>query len=687
MLNTLPRFFDAELAELCVDLLENVERLHIYPDPSGPLPKLFALMHEADGNGIISRVFFGRTLKKDSGAQSLYYIDEVVVSLMPVTTAQWLLKQNASGLIKRIAPYCRGEVRELFRPHSDGWIDAQDARSKAYVEEESLRQDARSQHISTLQGRLFAATSLNEALGILWELKEDYWPELPNVYRDCLATEVSKALLAFNLEANVRWEGTALWEPPNLRLVMKVIDRFALKIEPDEPLIFAITGLDTGIVARYHNRYPLSEAALATILRLLASPPSSQALAEIIRFLESSQIWSDEIARMLRNVASDGDDRGYLQVTSLRLLFSHSVENAFLAQIADASMNAELRSYAFNLLVDEQDRPTIERALARLTDDDLKNSDASFPDLSSLAWITRIKEDFAWNKLVELRARSLRLELPMLMGTLTEALAKIDRAKAARVIRTQLNLAPESWRIGQTRQAIEQERQARIEAAQRTPFENVLEKLRGATSINFLKLLCEGITDRPIFRSLLDQTTSTPNIIIQSVGGWSGLIGEPDPNLWLLGAKEAIMILDGDQGRYLTKRNKPESKLTKDERKRLAAFPVKLHVLERYGIENYFPQHALEKVLHIDLSAYFPVPHHTSVTEALSLSRRDLWFKFKKLIATSFGFQQPTPKRSLYSKKLNIEAARYLDLKDIEGTDLMHYVHEISNAAGRLLNE
>ena len=44
---------------------------------------------------------------------------------------------------------------------------------------------------------------------------------------------------------------------------------------------------------------------------------------------------------------------------------------------------------------------------------------------------------------------------------------------------------------------------------------------------------------------------------------------------------------------------------------------VPLEVLERYGIENYFPQKALEAVTGKNLSAYFPIPDHVAVNEYL----------------------------------------------------------------------
>jgi len=232
-------------------------------------------------------------------------------------------------------------------------------------------------------------------------------------------------------------------------------------------------------------------------------------------------------------------------------------------------------------------------------------------------------------------------------------------------------------------QAIEQERTANIEAAQRTPFDAVLVKLKGSTSINRLKVLCEGSTDEPVFRSLIEQVGSVPNILFDSVGGWGNLRAKPDPNVWLLGCKEAIMVMDGDEGRHLTKRGKPYTKIAIEERKKLSGLPIDIRILERYGIENYFPQGVFEKVLGIDLSTYFPIPDHVSVIDQLSKSRTSWKYKLRKFVAKQLGFPKPSPKEPLYSKKRNADAAADLNLQDLQGTDLFNIVHDISETAKR----
>jgi hypothetical protein len=164
-----------------------------------------------------------------------------------------------------------------------------------------------------------------------------------------------------------------------------------------------------------------------------------------------------------------------------------------------------------------------------------------------------------------------------------------------------MDVTPLNWQRWQLSQAIEQERTATIEEAQRTPFDEVIKKLKGATLLNRLKVFCEGPTDIPIFEELVGQVGEAPKIVFADVAGWPGLRNK-DPDFLLLGSSAAIVIMDGDQGRDLLKHDQPLTDLAEKQKNRLARHGIDLHVLRRYGIENYIPRHAVERVLGPDLS-------------------------------------------------------------------------------------
>jgi hypothetical protein len=289
--------------------------------------------------------------------------------------------------------------------------------------------------------------------------------------------------------------------------------------------------------------------------------------------------------------------------------------------------------------------------------------------------------------LIELRQKALRLELSRVTQLLSNTIGKINRRELVRVIRRQLNVAPAGWRRWQQRQALEEERTAGIEEAQRTPFDEVIKKLKGATSLNRLLVMCEGSTDIPVFDELLGQCGEIPEIIFGDVGGWSGLRNK-DPDFLLLGSKAVIIVMDGDEGRKLSKRTRPLTDIARNQQSRLEKYGIELRVLQRYGIENYFPQSAVERVLGIDLSGYYPVPQDVPFTEHLSRDDKGLWYRFRRWVASKLDLKMPRPRQPLYSKNRNQAVAKFISLNsDLNGTDLFEIVKSIVQRARELQQE
>jgi hypothetical protein len=112
-----------------------------------------------------------------------------------------------------------------------------------------------------------------------------------------------------------------------------------------------------------------------------------------------------------------------------------------------------------------------------------------------------------------------------------------------------------------------------------------------------VKIWVEGKTDLPVYDKLLreaGQIALADNLDV--VGGWPMLSSRP-PDRWLDGCREAVIIMDGDSGRRLNKRGKPYTTTAKNAFAAVRGLPITLHVLERYGIENYFTRDALEEAV------------------------------------------------------------------------------------------
>jgi TIR domain/Pentapeptide repeats (8 copies) len=655
-------FVDQEIAELCADLFEAVEALKIFPDRSGPLPKIFNILQEVDLQGIVARVIFERRLKnkRDPGGQ-LYFIEEELAALTTDHTAIWLIEAGARDMIRGIARYSRKKaIREILRPYSDGIIDAQDAGTKEHYAKRDREQQEQEDSRNQLIRQLLSRTTLTDALNDFFKLGKDHWPDIPTQYRRWLSTELSGLIVQLDLSHSVKWEGQTLWQPQVLLLVLQLVDRYEVEVGHGELLVYAAIGWDDGSLMRHFRRTGVSDKMAVVLEDLVENPPSSGALDSLVRFLQQSGLWTNQIGESLSALVQEQADKGYVQCNAFELLVGHGATDDWIDLIRRSAVRDDLRARAFELLVERQHRPTIERALSQLLNegDTLKSGEVPPPNDSSLAWLTRIRSGFAWNKLRKLRIKALQANLPTVVQVVTNALANVDKLRAAEVIRKQVQYAPEGWRSYQLSQAVRQELDARIEAAQRTPFDDVLRKLRGSTSLRLVKLMCEGPHDVPVFRALLAQCTDL-DVAVHFVGGWS-MLPHTEPEMILLGCHSAIVVMDGDNGRHLDSPGKPYTDIAQREERRLKEGGVDLRILERYGMENYFPRAAVESVVGKDLSAFFPIPENVPADKHLPL----------------------------YSKNVNKEVAAHISLEnDLKGTDLYNIVHEVGTAARTLASE
>jgi hypothetical protein len=686
VLNLLPKYWDEMVVERCVRIIEAIDEQKIYPDRSGIAYKLFHAIKVADSRGAVAKRFLENLLKKgQADRQRWFYVDELIADLMTPETAQWLIDNRATASIQQFAGYLRGPVRDLLRPYSNGLIDAQEENARAYAAERTEKESARKQELALLQERISTGKDFHQTLNDFYGLSESHWPELTADHKAWLAAEVSRFLVALDLEHSVVWKDDTLTIPAALPVVLKLAHRYELTIDPDTPLIFATASWDEQLVAGYYRRRGLSPLAYQLLETLLLHPQSPRALAGIVGFVRDSGLWSANVETGLIQVTRDPVSM-YCQIDALHLLAQHGVETELLEEIATRGSSENLRQLAFRFLVGQQHRPTIERALhALLTDDQaLRNGETDHPFETSLGWIAKIQSEFAIPKLIDLRGKALDLELPKVASLLTETLVKIDRPRAAQVIRRQIPRAPLGWRQAQQSIAVEQERAAKIERTQNSPFEVILAKLKGSTSIRRLKLWCEGPTDIPVFKALLAQVPYTPEILLDFVGGWP-MLQAKDPQTFQHGCYEAVVVMDGDKGRRLDKPRKPLTRLAKEQRGRFTSLPVELHVLERYGIENYFPQSSLETVVGQDLTPFFPIPDHVSVCEYLRGPKLGWWERAKRFLVSRCHLKLELGGSSLYAKRSNEQVAQLLVLdRDLPGTDLSAIIHRVAEQAKAL---
>jgi hypothetical protein len=249
------------------------------------------------------------------------------------------------------------------------------------------------------------------------------------------------------------------------------------------------------------------------------------------------------------------------------------------------------------------------------------------------------------------------LELPNLSTLVESTLASIDKKQLITLIQEQLQDTPEPWReFAQSR--MEYGRGLQFERALETTFDDVLARLMADGVAFRAKLLCEGPTDVPAYRTLLSDGI-LKTVVVQAVNGWKNVLSmQFDVGPLLDGFHHVILVLDGDRGRDWSQ---PQHPLKADAEKlivRLGQAGIQVHILERYAIENYFSREAFEAVLGCDFGAGF---------------RLDSFQPVKAQIAG-------------YDKAVNQKVVRRMKIDDFRGTDLAAIVEALAKRVTEMLS-
>ena len=120
------------------------------------------------------------------------------------------------------------------------------------------------------------------------------------------------------------------------------------------------------------------------------------------------------------------------------------------------------------------------------------------------------------------------------------------------------------------------------------------------------------------------------------------------------GCHDFAILLDGDRAYDYAR---PSLVMPPDVRSFLARLQrdgIEVKVLDRYGLENYFPCHAFETVMERDLSEHFPLDPRRPVSKQIR------------------G----------YKKNMNVDLARLTTITDLVGTDLRDFLERTGRLAG-----
>jgi energy-coupling factor transporter ATP-binding protein EcfA2 len=685
VLKSIPEYCDDEIIGLIIQVFIAMEVNHIFGG-ADVLRYLTQAVEKCGKKDEVCSALIQHLL--DAGSQPRI-LDRLTVRWMTVAHADHLVETKATELIKRLATYIPvGPVRERLSPYSEGLIEAQEEYTARYDAEQKEEENKRAERVQSLQ-QTIAQDSFVKALGAFYHLKDEIWPELPPERVAWLAEQTSARFVEMDLQNSITFgEGTSWSQPVELETLLKIVDRYALQLERDDQLVLSLRAWSAQTVSNYFLRHGFSDAAKEQFVRLVADPQQrSSVIGNSFTFLGQTAFAWETLPAMLTTIMNNPNVESYLNSNALGILIKRGIDDATLRDCLRSS-NHGVRDVAFEELIQRQDRATISRELARLISDQqtLLACEAAPPYDGPAAWITKVRSMWAWDDLKRIRRLTLRHQLPYFSETVTSALRKLNVQGLPDIIRTQLLDAPESWRQRQMSLAIECEREGQIAFAREVPFKKILELLKTSTSLITLKVFVEGRTDLPIYAKLLHDIGEHELADgLDVVGGWPNLSGRP-VDRWLDGCREAVIIMDGDVGRDLSKRKKPYTPSAKKAFEGIKGRPIQLYVLERYGIENYFTRTALEKETGRDLGAYWPLPVDCGIED--HLVEHDRWIDRHLPSFGSWLRRRGAQRRSpFYSKSMNANVASSITNADLAGTDLARILKEISekNSAAKAI--
>jgi len=632
-------------------LLANCERRRIWDQQINFRSDLLKRLNGRDPLGVVSRTVLQIILKENL---TFRFTAFAVSHLCTAETARWLVKQKPPDeLVREVASRANEDVREILRPASGGLVDAQDEARQQFQQEENERRAHEAAERKQILETIRTQVDIDRVVTAFAKSTASQWPELSEDRKVWLGANVSRLLVQADVLHRVQWLSESQVRFPSiLPVASDLAGRYGLPLDDDVVLVDILLALDPSFLIEYHRKRPLSATAVSEIERMLADPALPVgAVSHFMGFVETTRLESPAIFDSLRRIAGTAKQTDTNRNRAANVLSQSKCPIEVLLAASKEATDSQIAAILLDALTDRQHLPTIFERLNHLPtgDHQLRAFEQPFPETTELDWIGKIRAAKAWSMLAQLRHRLLRLALPRLVGVVESALAAIDRARLIDLMSEQLKGTPENWREYTKHRMAEHERELRFEQAASISIEEVLTRLADASSAYRVKLLCEGPTDMPVHKSLLD-CRGLSTVVIQSVNGWANVLSPHfDIEPYLQGFQYVVLVLDGDNGRDLSLANRPIKPEIQQVIEKLELVGVPVRVLMRYGIESYFSQTALQEVLGRALNGFPPLDETRPLSEQIG------------------G----------YNKNLNVEVIKRMTATDFDGTDLAEIFDEL----------
>jgi hypothetical protein len=202
-------------------------------------------------------------------------------------------------------------------------------------------------------------------------------------------------LVAYDLARSVAWENDNRWtHPGGLNPLLHLTDYYRLHLTNDVPIVLGLRSWPDEAISNYYRREGLSAAAQEQLANLLQTAENQNITNHVLSFLRQTGYDSPEVRALLQQLARDTTQPGQVRTEAEERLASIDPASDTLLVLA-ADQEPAVKEQAFRELVKRQHRGTIQRALATLTDDDLRNGEVPIPNSTPLDWIGKITGPFA----------------------------------------------------------------------------------------------------------------------------------------------------------------------------------------------------------------------------------------------------------------------------------------------------
>jgi hypothetical protein len=415
----------------------------------------------------------------------------------------------------------------------------------------------------------------------------------------------------------------------------------------------SLRGADEKSVVAYHTRVGLSVAAQGEFDRLFTDPSLPDgALYEFLEFLHGTVYTSLATQARLLAIANDTSKEEHMRRRAAQKFVSNASDGEL--QTLSTTVQPIIAEVFIDALIGRQHVPTIKKQISVLLANTtgLTAAEKPFPYDSEILWVSSITTKDAWELLTKLWWQTMQLSLPNCMRIVEATLFNLDPTALIELMRSKArNAVPETAESLLYRAGV-YESTREIDAAKSISFEQVVRRLAVNTTLKNIKVGCEGPTDAPAFKSLLAKICGDrfEFVSVQPVGGWATALNQHyDFSPFLDGCLQAVFVMDGDNGRDFNRPGRPLTEDAKRLKRKLDELRIPLRILQRYGIENYLAQHALESVLNCNLSSSFPLPDDKPIAAVI-----------------------PN-----YNKNLSAIVVERMSVDDLKGTDLLQILEEI----------